>query len=363
MNNGCLYLPCGVAIVFAAIAGSWSPGFTGPQAAAKIAPKEEANAKLKQLEAIKEYKVLVLETKRLLHVSQEVGKELFILCLHELKSTKALELAGPDKKIKQDLATEGGRCAWLIDQLLDCSLPIIIETPKEKQDVLVREAYNRVIRKLFVPTGHTDVKKASKEEEANGKLIKLEDIKDYQDLLVETKSFPRLTQELRKELIILCLHELKSTEALAIVGPDKTIHQDLATEGGRCAWLIEQMLDCTLPIVNRAAKEKQDALVREAYDLVVTKLYIPTSPIDVKKLSEADKLVFAASGQTHLYVLGLLSEDPHPAVRKAIAANRKTPLSILYELRDNDPDPQIRATAKETLEARYAVPQGGGGKR
>lgn len=166
------------------------------------------------------------------------------------------------------------------------------------------------------------------------------------------------------------------------------ILQDIYTEGGRCAWAIERMLDLYLPKWNIEDNDGQKEFLRSAITTVVENMAVPDGVEEPKKfidniqkaiktkevtipssislikamaMPEKTKpfqlpinrrIEIAASEETKPVLLERLINDPSIEVRRILVTNPKLPMRALRKM-EEDPSPEIREAAlSESLKSR-----------
>lgn len=133
--------------------------------------------------------------------------------------------------------------------------------------------------------------------------------------------------------------------------PDAYLYQDVFTVGGRCAWAIQQLLDCEFSVWIRGDMRPEEAA--EAKSLIVseavTRMRMPETT-NIVTLSVERRRQLGTDRDTPLSVLRRLASDPEMIVRAAIASNPMTPLDTLAKMAESDEDEQVRKLAKENRE-------------
>ena len=135
----------------------------------------------------------------------------------------------------------------------------------------------------------------------------------------------------------------------------KTPH-DLNWERGKCAWLLEQFLECNLPpVTGTTSKEDlialQDAVeerIKDVYNLPLVEEDLQKS-VETSRLSQAEKIQIAHAPDTSAATLDKLARETDPVVLLAVAQNPRTAAFTLQHLRNmasGPDDPIEQAVAK-----------------
>jgi len=182
------------------------------------------------------------------------------------------------------------------------------------------------------------------------KLLESTDYRKLASLPAEWRK--KLPEKTQKRIILACLDNLKSMKKLPmdnlgnvfVVRREKpedkkakedavVINQDLFTEGGRCAWAIEKMLACSLPVISAdLADDKKDRLVKNAHQIVVEAMVLPyNETVPVEKLSVEERARLGAA-LVHVKIQEKLAKDDDLAVRVAIAKNPRTSMALLNQM-------------------------------
>jgi hypothetical protein len=141
-------------------------------------------------------------------------------------------------------------------------------------------------------------------QKAVQKFLAMDDFRKIQSLITDWRA---LTTGQQKELIVLLLKNMESTQVLKLVNYQDVavesrvrakkmswhmhgtlLKQDIFIVGGRCAWAIEELLGCTLPSITEDMKpEALHKAVQEAHFAIIRFMQLPTiskkhSPDDEK---------------------------------------------------------------------------------
>ncbi len=150
---------------------------------------------------------------------------------------------------------------------------------------------------------------------------------------------------------------IDSRKGCAIDTIPHNTEQDLTIEGGRCAWMIEQLIECRIPTVTASSSKLDLSRARSVALRRVQARAVPPPSKRAADASVAARRNLAASQRTDKGTLAELSRDPDSDVRLAIAANPQTPVSVLATMIREDSLPTVRQQAVKNLEnARSTLP-------
>ena len=141
-------------------------------------------------------------------------------------------------------------------------------------------------------------------------------------------------------------------------GGGTIVRQDVFTEGGRAAWVLERLLVVDLPEVSSgmSADTKEDAVL-DAFFLVKEFLLPSERKTDLSKLSDSDKLTLAAAGEASESALAMLSKETNVDIRKAVAKHSNTPVQVLARLAYRDQSAEVRDLAESNLAKARMLPK------
>lgn len=156
-----------------------------------------------------------------------------------------------------------------------------------------------------------------------------------------------LSDSQQRELIVLLLRRIGSLKKCPFdPSTDKVDttdkRHDLATETGRAAWALEQLLPCRLPVFD-GDPANCDRLAKASYQRVIETLTLPAEMLPMN-----ERVTVAASANAAKDVLSRLAKDPEIPVRRAVAENPRTTARALLPLW-HDPDPGVSAAARQNL--------------
>lgn len=178
------------------------------------------------------------------------------------------------------------------------------------------------------------------------------------NVLVQYHELPLERQE---EMLALCLKEMYSHEKVLIEEFAIQEPQDLSVVCGRCAWFAGRVLNLQLPSVNSQTPRKEIAETKSTILKAIKerrKIAAPTMNEVVQEPLDK-RLALALTDSTAPSLLSVLAQDADATVRRAVAANNKTPPSALAKLASSDANAEVRKTALENLEkARTVIPRG-----
>ena len=220
-----------------------------------------------------------------------------------------------------------------------------------------------------ITTKETGEQKAL-DPKVQGAVDELLTTEDYQVLLTLPRQWTsNLSETAQKDLIIELLKRIGTRKELKLenygdmivksrvhTGEMKSnergvlLKQDIFIEGGRCAWALERLLNCDMPMITTRFKlEHTERAIQLCTYKVIQAMRLP-GMIDLKKLDVKERRRLAALGDTAAHLFAELARDPEPEVRKALAKNLKASLRIIQQLRKYDPDEEVRKLASKNLE-------------
>jgi hypothetical protein len=171
---------------------------------------------------------------------------------------------------------------------------------------------------------------------------------EYAEMLSLVASWKtNLTSLGRQSLFGVLLVKMGSKSKVELQG-GPVLKQDVSTEGGRCAWALEQLLGSELPVITERSTERD--IAKSAYVAECRfreSVLSPEKRTDVSNLTIEQRLKLAQSEQTDYLVLAKLAMDAEPSIRLAVAVNKKSPGRTLAFLLRNDPDDSVRKAAWE----------------
>lgn len=183
---------------------------------------------------------------------------------------------------------------------------------------------------------------------------------EYKKMGTLLKTWETCSAETKESIYVMLAFNISSKKSLKIKKVDKNIKQDLSIVGGRCAWALEELLECDLPSITATVSDKEiikakrivwnkmGAKIVAAHEQEAEKIYKTLSKEEklkiVKKKNISLNMIYK-----HRYFLTKLAEDEDVEIRRLVAANRKTPFRTLRKLRDKDSDPEVRKKAAENL--------------
>lgn len=143
---------------------------------------------------------------------------------------------------------------------------------------------------------------------------------------------------------------VKAGKMMAVEGGN-VVKQDLFIKRGRAAWVLEKLLDCELPTVTEETSDFEMRKFRFEAFYKVEESFLPSSKlIETSGLPMEERLSLANGTNTLGVILARLTKDPDVQVRRAVAANPKSPVFVLGQLRDFDADSEVRMLALKNLE-------------
>lgn len=128
------------------------------------------------------------------------------------------------------------------------------------------------------------------------------------------------------------------------------VRQDVFTESGRAAWMLEQLLNIELPEVALSTPDGEiEDIVLESYYQAKEFLLPPDKKVSLSALSDGDKITLAKNLATTDVALAMLSGSKNVDVRKTVAQNANTPVQILTRLAYRDQSVEVRELAKTNM--------------
>ncbi len=203
----------------------------------------------------------------------------------------------------QDILVENGRCAWAIEKVLHCKLPVFDDLMLQRPGGLeqgIWEARRAVIRALRMP-GPADTKPIeARAAELQGRaafdeLFKTHIFPEMDRLPAHwTKDLPEASRRMLMGELLGRLEYTKesylSTKGNMFImshwlsgeigfGDDEVmLEQDITFENGRSAWAIERLLDCVLPSFTEKGNADAKALkeqIGRSYEVVIESMELP----------------------------------------------------------------------------------------
>lgn len=153
------------------------------------------------------------------------------------------------------------------------------------------------------------------------------------------------------------LRNMESRSVVLFEASAGDLHHDISIEGGRCAWMLEELLNCRLPNVTRKSSSEQLAQSRGvALRKMQTVMKGETITTDTSGISRDQRISMAENTTTEKAILASLSTDKDVSVRAAVARNTQTPVTVLTKMIRNDSAPHVRQLAIKNLEVSRTIP-------
>jgi len=159
----------------------------------------------------------------------------------------------------------------------------------------------------------------------------------------------------REELFFLLMQGMRSKQKLTeFTSKSSKVKHDLSLEAGRAAFILEILLDETIPPITKGSNEKSISMsVNEALKKIKIVIAEHKNNIDdlvyVESLSINERLDLAKNSAISARMMKKLSSDPEIPVRKAVAANPNTSVHDLINIAKHDSDQGVRETATKNL--------------
>jgi hypothetical protein len=129
------------------------------------------------------------------------------------------------------------------------------------------------------------------------------------------------------------------------------VRQDLFIKCGRAAWVLEQFLGCELPTLAEATTDLEMRNFDFETNCKIEESFVRADKlINTSVLSVQDRISLAGSTNTLDVVLARLTKDSDVQVRRVLAANPRTPVFVLCQLRDFDSDSDVKSLAIKNLQ-------------
>jgi hypothetical protein len=221
----------------------------------------------------------------------------------------------PGVIIEQDFFLVNGRCAFAIENMLRWHLPHFgLGLTRKELQARIEEAHFKVIEGLSLPNGKgvswrnpvnelpdgmDNEPRVDAEHKARQAVRHLRQVHDYATLKKLAKEWRDDSDEVRIMMVVELLKRLDSRSALKLTNyrnlvlpragfglskydsksDEDLILQDIVQENGRCAWAMQEILSCDLPVFHAGmTKLQRAASIEETYWRVLQAMGIPDRP-------------------------------------------------------------------------------------